>query len=411
MKVRRLWPRGKRKAVLLVAPTGSGKTEMGVALVDAKWRVLWVVHTRELVKQAARRLRAVFGDASVSEYMPGGDKRPGARIQVWSTQSLVLHEPPAGHFDLIVLDEAHHYEADVWRGIVKVCTHDKLLGLTATPERKDGRALDDTFDFLVVAASQKELLDGKWLVPSRIVRPSKRVPKRHLAQDPVLAVLRYAKGKRTFVYAPSVAEAEGIAASLRAHGVMAQVIEAKTGKQSRDAIIADFRAGKISVIVNVRTMCEGVDVPEVECIVLAQPFVFVGTFLQAVGRGRRPAKGKKQCLVVDLVDATYRHGSPDIEREYSLTGKPISGGIPEAGEPNEEHYDPEPYAILDLDLVDTDTGEMFPAVPVPPPSESKAARVAREHMERRLKKRRSPQVRDLIRLFHDKKLTKRPGAK
>lgn len=396
--VNRRWRRGA-KAVCLVSPTGSGKTVMAVMLVRPKWRVLWVVHTRELVDQAAAQLRTVFGADSVGIVMPGREPNPAARIQVYSTATALVHQAIEGVFDLLIFDEAHHYAAPVWRGLTEIVEHERILGLTATPERRDGRPLGDVLDSLVEAVSQGDLLGGKWVVPSRILRPLK--PLGHdLAQHPADAVRRYCADVRSLVYVPRIDDARAVAAQLRAAGVPAYAIEAGTEKRERDRIINEFRQGKVRSIVNVRTMVEGVDVPEVEAVVLAQPFTFVGGYLQAVGRGRRASPGKKRCTIIDLTGATHQHGSPDEERVFSLKGRPITRREGEGAGPSGGN-DREAPEVHDADLFDAETGKVVRAAPLPPIKKSAYEKAALEYMERQMRGAKAPRVRDLIRKLHE----------
>lgn len=400
--VRSKWASGASR-VVCVSPTGSGKTTIGAHCIERGERALVCAHTREIVDQWVQTLGRRFGQDSVSAVMPGRPYSPRAPLQIYSTATLVNAPEIRGKFDVLVFDECHHYVAPVWRGIADVVEHDRILGLTATPERSSGEPLGDVFEDLVVAAKQHELLAGGYVVRSRIFRPQKKLGA-DLAQDPVSAVRRYAAGLRTVVYVRRVEAAKAVASLLRAAGIEARSIDASTPEEERSQHVADFRSGKVQCITNVRTMTEGVDVPEVDCVVLAQPFTFVGGYLQAVGRGRRASAGKTHCTVIDLTGTTHTHGSPDEERDYSLKGRAIrvagSGG--DGTSPIQREDDD--GEVFDLDLFNAETGDSLAATPLPPITVTDATRAADAYMTRRLKGARSPKVRDLIRRMHEQQL-------
>jgi DNA repair protein RadD len=313
------------RSVCLVAPTGAGKTRLGEEFV---WRarqaaepVLWIAHRRELLRQAADRLRLRFGALAVGMIAAAEDASPYAAIQVATVQTLLAREtrPPAS---LIVFDEAHHYVADDWKALAAHYTSARVLGLTATPERQDGRPLGDIFDGLVIAAKYSELLRDGFLVPCRVYQPPK-ILGNELAQDPLLAYQRFAEGSRAFVFCGAVDVAYELAARCIAAGIPAGTIEAKTPKVDRDRILADFAAGRILVLTNVFALTEGVDVPAARTVILASKCGHVGGYLQRVGRVLRPHPDKPHAIVVDLTGATLQHGLPTEDREYSLDGKGI----------------------------------------------------------------------------------------
>lgn len=325
--VQRCWA-SSVKSVLLVAPTGAGKTLLGAHLVSGYSSVLWVAHRRELVAQAAGRLGATFGRDAIGVTMPGGLARRGARIQVGTIQSF-LASKKLPHVDVLVLDEAHHYVAEEWntlraRVLVGQQGDALTLGLTATPQRGDGTPLGNIFDALVVAASYTELVCDGFLVPASVLQPSEDLGN-DLAQDPVAAWAKYSGGAPSFVCCARVAIAGAVAKRFRDHGVLAELISAETPRRERDEIMVRFRSGKTRVLTYVDTLTEGVDVPEARCIVLAKGFKTVGAYIQTVGRVLRPAPGKTHAVVVDLVGGTLLHGLPTDDRIYSLDGKPISG--------------------------------------------------------------------------------------
>jgi superfamily II DNA or RNA helicase len=318
--VRASW--GKVESVLLVAPTGAGKTVLGEELISDLDRVLWVAHRRELVAQTVRRLRHRFGSASVGVIMPGEPATTGARVQVGTVQTLLARRtlPDVG---CIVLDEAHHYVAEDWRRLLETCGHTRCLGLTATPQRADGEALGDIFEDLVVAASYSELLADGFLVHARVFRPLEPLGS-DLAQDPLEAWLKNSGGAQTFVFCARVEAAKILAQRFRDHGIIAETIEADTPARERDGIMSRFRSGRTRVLTNVNVLTEGVDVPEAGCVVLAKPFGHVSGMLQAAGRVLRPSPGKTMATIIDLTGSTLQHGLPTDDRSYSLNGRAIS---------------------------------------------------------------------------------------
>jgi superfamily II DNA or RNA helicase len=325
----RHWDAGVR-SVLLVAPAGAGKTMIGAELARHDERVLWVAHRRELVLQARDRLVQLFGGDQVGVIMPGVEERPRARIQLGTVQTLAFREklPRAG---LLVLDEAHHYVAEEWQTLVTRCEKLRTAGLTATPQRGDGTPLGDIFDKLVPVASYSALIKEGHLVPAAILQPPEDLGN-DLALDPFEAWTKYSGGALSFVCCARVSIALALAQKFRDHGVIASTITAETPTRERDEMLAKFRGGKVRVLTYVDTLTEGVDVPEAACIILAKQFGTVGAYIQTAGRGGRPAPGKTHMMLVDLTGASLRHGSPTMDRIYSLEGRPISGeGHPHEG--------------------------------------------------------------------------------
>jgi DNA repair protein RadD len=314
------WGAGAR-SVLLVAPTGSGKTEMGARLVGDRTAV-WIAHRHELVDQAAERLRASFGHANVGVIMPGTWPNPKARVQVASAQTL-LARSLAFKAEVMVIDEAHHYLAAEWRALADAGKTKLTLGLTATPERADGKPLGDIFEQLVVAAQYSELIRAGHLVRAVVYRPAEYLGK-DIAQDPVDAYLRYGRGERAFVFLSSVEAAYAAASRLRSRRVRAETVEANSGLRHRGDAIANFTVGRVEVLTNVFALTEGVNVPASGCAVLGRSFDFAGNVIQACGRTLRSAPGKTAAIIIDLSGCTNKHGMPDADREYSLTGRAIS---------------------------------------------------------------------------------------
>lgn len=317
--VKRLYGRGSR-SVLLVGPAGAGKTYMGSRIAEGD-RVLWIAHRRELVWQAAATLAEIVGEQNVGIIMSGELSRPHARVQVASMGTL-LERQVSLTVDLIVLDEAHHYEAQRWKEVVSLHHAERTLGLTATPERFDGRPLGDTFDSFVVAATYRHLSDIGVLAPWQVIRPDREIG-HHLAMDVVEAWRRFSGAQQTILFEPSVDVAKIDAERFRRLGVRAECIDFETPKIDRDAIMDEYRAGRVKILTCVYTLGEGVDIPEASVIMLARNIGYVGTYIQLCGRGARAARDKVCAVLVDLCGCSHRHKFPDVERNYSLEGQPI----------------------------------------------------------------------------------------
>lgn len=315
-----------RRAPLLVAPTGAGKTLIMAAIViahlarDPANRVLVVAHRRELIGQMARALLRIGVDIrDIGEIIPGVTQRHSARVQVASTQTLRARGlmPPA---TLKVFDEAHHYSADDWNELAQGTA--LRIGFTATPMRSDGRGMAPAFDSLVVVSTIKELTALGYLVPCRVIAPNKPLRRPNMSHSPVDAYLAHAKGQRTVVFADFVANAEKFVDEFREKNIAACIIHGSLPTAERNAALAAHSRG--AVLINCMVLTEGWDSPETSCCILARGCGSVGTYLQIVGRVLRPASGKTEALLIDLTGRSFdAHGPPDSDRIYSLTGKGI----------------------------------------------------------------------------------------
>lgn len=316
--------RGGARRILIVLPTGGGKTRLGRHYVNAYacrgQRVLWVAHREELVAQAAATLAGVAGAVGVLQ----ADRDPGdAPVVVASVQTLAARgvgRLPAA--DLVILDEAHHYVAAQWGAVARAYSEALTLGLTATPARADGTALGDLFDHLVVGATVRQLQRVGVLCPVEVIAPPK--PTDGLAMTPAEALARYAEGQPAVVFCASVAEARELAAALP----RAAYVDGGQHPRDRAAALARFEAGEVDVLTNVYVLTEGWDSARLnrgDCtIVLARGCGAWSTYRQIVGRGLRVAEGvRKVCTLVDLRGAVHVHGLPDEDVDLSLDGEPV----------------------------------------------------------------------------------------
>jgi DNA repair protein RadD len=304
-------------------------------------RVLFLAHRRELISQASKTLHAAHLDHGIIQ--AGFSARMWEKLQVASIQTVHARAFRSSaidlpEFDLIVIDEAHRSTARSYKDVVKAYPQAILLGLTATPCRGDGRGLGECFDVLLEGARVGELVEGGFLVPTRVFAPSvpdlkdvkvvrgdyaenqlaEKMDKAALIGDVVLHWIRLAEGRKTVVFATSVAHSMHLAQEFQRQGILAEHVDGSTPAEERDRINQRVVSGEIDVLCNCAVYTEGWDCPEVSCVILARPTKSIGLFRQMIGRALRPSPGKQNTIILDHAGAVFEHGFIDEDVEWSL---------------------------------------------------------------------------------------------
>jgi DNA repair protein RadD len=343
---------GGARAPLLVLPTGAGKTIIAAEIVRSAAargsRVLFLAPRRELVRQASGKLHAVGIDHGVILAGAKELERPYERVQVASVDTLLsrlMRAPehrrlPLPDFDLVIIDEAHLAPTEKRSELLALWPNAKLVGLTATPARKDGRALGTLFDALIEPTTPADLTSAGYLVPARywsLTKPDlERVQVRggdyapgdlqramnrpKLVGDVAETWLDKARDRRTIVFASGVAHSIALAERFQRLGVAAEHVDGETDQRERKDVFDRFDDGRLQVLVNCAIATFGLDVPAVSCIVLARPTRSVPLYLQMLGRGLRTAPGKTDCLVLDHAGNVLVHGPAIEPRAWTLGG-------------------------------------------------------------------------------------------
>ena len=305
---------GGAQSVLIVQPTGCGKTRTAVEACRNHVRLgglpMFVAPRRELISQATATLMAA-------------GLEPGHDVFVRTIQELSMPNAEIPLATMVVLDEARHYVADAWRRLRDRLKDALYLGLDATPERGDGRGLGSMFDTLVEAITIRDAIDGGFLVPVDVIRPDHALGPDQLAQDPVAAYMQYAPKTSAVVFCASVELAKAYASSFRSVGVSVEAVWGDMPTANRDRVLREYSEGKVQVLCNVHLLTEGWDAPRTETVILAGSVATVGGLLQRTGRGMRlsPETGKKKCTVLDLRGCTHLLGEPDDDRTWHLDGR------------------------------------------------------------------------------------------
>ncbi len=321
------WSLQDVRSVLLVLPTGGGKTVIAVsmilrALAKGK-RVLFVVHREELVANVGKRLL----EAGVTDLCLHAQGRmqgsPTATVHVGMIQTYTAHGVRPADVGLIIVDEAHHTVARTYRALIACYPKVPVLGLTATPERTDRSPLGDVFDEMVVCSSVAELVALGWLVACRVVRPAKALG--GPAAAPLTAYARFASGRPGVGFIGRTAEAAEQAAQFeRFGGYSSGAVDGKTDDGLRRRLLARAHTD-LDVLWNVAVCTEGVDVPRWEVCIMAAGTSSVSMFLQRIGRILRAYPGKSGAILLDLCGAVHLHGLPDDPWQWSLTGPAKNG--------------------------------------------------------------------------------------
>lgn len=319
------------KAPCIVLPCGGGKSvivaEIAKRVTEKGGNILFLVHRRELVAQ----IYATFVRFGLSI----------ERCQIAMVQTVCRHLEKTPKPTLIITDENHHSKATSYRKVYEYFSDVPRVGVTATPVRLDGSGLADVNDKLIIGVSAKWLIENKNLAPYDYYAPpiSKQKPKFHTRNgefitsevlafydkptiygDIVKHYQKLANGKQAIAYCTAITQSEKLCKEFISKGITAMHIDAKTPQNERNAIIEQFRQGKINILSNVDLISEGFDVPDCEVSILARPTQSLTLYIQQSMRCMR-YKPDKRAVIIDHAGNWERFGLPDDDREWSLEGK------------------------------------------------------------------------------------------
>ena len=350
-----------QKRLVAYLPTGGGKTVVAIGIVkmaqEKGKRVAFVCNRVQLIQQTSENFTAYGIKHGIIQ---GSNTRDhDADVVVASIQTLAKRG--MDDYDLLILDECHACAgtkayAEIMRGKVTV-------GLTATPYQKGlGRVVPSLggplFESIVAGVTMRELIDTGYLVDADVWAPAdpdlrgvktvagdyqedqlgEAMDKAQLVGDIVSHWLKLAPGTQTMVFAVNIAHSRHICDQFKANGIAAVHVDYHMTDEEKQAIYADFKAGRSMVLCNCALLSEGADFPACETLILARPTKSKVRYVQMFGRVLRTSKetGKTRATVLDHSGTVKRLGFPwDFSVTHLDDGKPkkSSGGDQEKPEP------------------------------------------------------------------------------
>lgn len=336
------------QAPLYVLPTAGGKTIVFCHIAEAAERrgnkILILVHRKELLEQASDKLSEIGVEHGL---IASGRTMTKEKIQVASVDTLIRRLPQVQRPDLIIVDEAHHCVPGNKWGKTAAFFNCRLLGVTATPIRFQGRGLGKSvggfFDILIKGPSIQELIDSKYLSQPVTYAPpcqvdlkglrtqagdwiknelSLRVDKTKITGDAVEHYKRICPGVPAIAFCVSIMHAEHVAQQFNAGGVRAASIDGNMSNRQREDRIQALASGRIKVLTSCEIISEGTDIPVVTASIGLRPTKSLGLYIQQSGRVLRIHPEKKQSYILDHVNNVQRFGLIDEVRNWTLEAVP-----------------------------------------------------------------------------------------
>ena len=287
-----------------------------------KNRVLFLVHRREILDQTITTFKKQKVDLNLTT--------------LGMVQTLTRHIENIPEPRLIIVDEGHRALAKSYQRILKQFPKAIVLLFTATPHRTGRTQLDQIADDIIVGQSIHELTEKGFLAPFRYFQPpddfDSKLLKRNSTGDYTAESMqqamstkifghivkqykRIADGMQAVVYTYSIDSAVEIARKFNSEGISAVEVDGTTSKEKRDLAVRKFREQEIKILVNVNLFTEGVDLPNVDCVIMARPTASLALYLQFSMRCLNPRPGKT-AIIIDHANNFKQFGYPDDDRDW-----------------------------------------------------------------------------------------------
>ncbi len=275
--------------------------------------VLVIVHRAEIADQTSNTFTAM--GVAHGRIQPGHPMTDEI-VQIGMVQTVAKRLDKIAEPGFIIIDESHHAVAETWREVLDAWPEAKVLGVSATPERLDGRGLGDVFQEMVIGPGVRELIEQGFLAPFIYLAPDAGIDLRgvrtlggdYRADDLTRAVDRTAitgnvvqhyrshlAGRTAIAFCITVAHAEHVAAEFRANEISAASIDGTLAAAERGDLVTRLRDGELKVLTSCALISEGFDAPSVGGAILLRPTQSFALFRQQIGRCLRPKPDGSTC--------------------------------------------------------------------------------------------------------------------
>jgi superfamily II DNA or RNA helicase len=327
------------KSILLQGATGMGKSIVFAEIIRGGYEkgktVLFLVHRRKIFKQVKKYMDSMN--------IPYGIVIGGEKHEDWHPVQLAMVQSAHRRLDtayvslqpadIIVIDEAHTSASETYLKVIERLQKNILIGLTATPVRKNGYGLKKAGYTILIqgkdyGASITDLTKQGHLVPIRYYAPVEpdtsdvpvqggdynlKILESRLLQGKVLDDIvpnwfKYSEKRKTFVFATGIKHSIAIRDMFLKAGVAAEHVDGNTPQEEQDAILDSFENGDTQVICSCDLFIEGVDIPSIGCVFIARSTKSIRIWMQMGGRGMRPFPGKKDMILIDHSGSFAEHG-------------------------------------------------------------------------------------------------------
>lgn len=314
------------KKIIVQSPPRTGKTvvmaEIARRTTQKGNRVMFLIHRKEVLEQAVK----TFREQNVNPHL-----LKAGMVQTLTRRVDKMIHPPS----LILIDEAHHVLAKSYQRILKKFPNAYVLMFTATPRRTGKQQLDLIADDIIIGQSIHELTKQGFLAPfdyysiddinsKKLKKSSTGDYTKQSMEDAVSRKIyghivenyeRLAKGKQAVVFTYSIESAKSITKQFRKANISAYELNGTTKDNLRSRVVKAFRDKKIKVLVNVNLFTEGVDLPDVDCVIMARPTQSLALYLQFSMRCLNPRPGKR-AIIIDHVANWKTFGLPNNDRDW-----------------------------------------------------------------------------------------------
>jgi len=318
----------KKDFGIVVAPCGAGKTVIACAVMASrKQPTLVIVHTKELLNQWCDRITQYLGIPLDEIGVIGAGKEKICSITVGMVQTLARRDlnEIREYFGQIIIDECHHIPCTTFTEVAALFDCQYMLGLSATPYRRDGL---NKIIYLTLGNVSAEVTDNELRQAGTRIKPEIMVRETdfyfdyqkdsdyqpmisRLTEDPdrneliISDVINEFQDNRnlSLILSDRKGHCEAIAGLLRGRGIKCAVLTGDKPKNERETIIRDIESGALKVVCATSQLCgEGLDIPRLNRLYIITPIRFKGKVTQIIGRVLRVIDGKQDAKIYDYVD-------------------------------------------------------------------------------------------------------------